>query len=125
MLYIIKTIFADAETVSQLHQRFYQRCQNSNDSLQTYSLVIMTLIDRITKKDKKVLGDKDLMLKERFIDDVSDSLLSGDIFDTSESISDDEDKNNTENAAGSIAESGEDGENVNEKLAPERDNVVK
>ena len=32
-------------------------------------------MDRITKKDKKVLGDPDLMLKERFVDGVSDPLL--------------------------------------------------
>ena len=75
ILDIIKTVFEDAETVDQLHQRFYQRCQKSNESLQTYSLVLMKLMDRIAKKDKKVLGDKDLMLKERFIDCVSDSLL--------------------------------------------------
>ena len=75
VLDIIKTVFEDAETVGQLQQRFYQRCQKSNESLQTYSLVLMKLMDRITKKDKKVLGDKDLMLKERFIDGVSDSLL--------------------------------------------------
>ena len=75
ILDIIKTVFEDAETVGQLHQQFYQRCQKSNESLQTYSLVLMKLMDRIAKKDKKVLGDKDLMLKERFIDCVSDSLL--------------------------------------------------
>ena len=75
ILDIIKTVFEDAETVGQLQQRFYQRCQKPNESLQTYSLILMKLMDRITKKDKKVLGDRDLILKERFVDGVSDPLL--------------------------------------------------
>ena len=75
ILDIMETAFEDAEIVGQLQQRFYQHCQKSNESLQTSSLVLMKLMDRITKKDKKVLGDKGLMLKEGCIDGVTDSLL--------------------------------------------------
>ena len=57
---IIESAFEYAETVSQLQQRFIQCCQKSNESIQAYSLAL-TLLDRITKKDKKVLGDKDLL----------------------------------------------------------------
>ena len=75
LLDILRQTFQDAETVAQLQQRFYQRNQKADESLQSYSLILMKLVDRMGKKDKAMLGDRDLMLTERFIDGVHDHQL--------------------------------------------------
>lgn len=75
ILDIIRTTFQEAETVGQLQQRFYQRNQHKGETLQEYSLVLLKIMDRITKKDRHIVGDRDLMLKERFTDGVVDTQL--------------------------------------------------
>ncbi|XP_033726794.1 uncharacterized protein LOC117316362 [Pecten maximus] len=75
ILEILRTTFQEAETVGQLQQRFYQRNQNKGETLQEYSLVLLKLMDRIVKKDRVIVGDRDLMLKERFTDGVVDIQL--------------------------------------------------
>jgi hypothetical protein len=75
ILEIIKECFEGEETSGQLHQRFYQREQREGETLQEYSLVLMKLMEQMTKKDMRVLGDKELMLMERFVDGVRDTHL--------------------------------------------------
>ena len=75
ILDILRITFQEAETVGQLQQKFYQRNQRPGESLLEFSLSLMKVMDRITKKDKSVLGDRDLMLRERFTDGVLDSQL--------------------------------------------------
>ena len=43
--------------------------------MQQYSLVLLKLVDRMIKKGVGVIGNKELMLKERFIDGVTDKQL--------------------------------------------------
>lgn len=72
---ILKSVFQDADTVAHIQQLFYQRDQKKDESLQDYSLQLLKLVDRLIKKGSGVIGDKNLMLKERFIDGVSDFQL--------------------------------------------------
>lgn len=72
---ILRILFQDEDTVAQIQQSFYQRVQRAGESLQQYSLVLMKIIDRLIKKQKGAIGDKELMLKERFIDGVKDLQL--------------------------------------------------
>jgi hypothetical protein len=75
ILEIIKECFEGEETTGQLHQRFYQREQKETESLQEYSLVLMKLMDQMVRKDGRMMGDKDLVLTERFVDGVRDRHL--------------------------------------------------
>ena len=53
----------------------FQRDQRSGESLQQYFLFLFKLVDRMMKKGKGVIGDKELMLKEHLIDGVLDKQL--------------------------------------------------
>lgn len=72
---ILKHLFQDTDSVAQMQQAFYQRDQQKGESLQEYSLQLMKLADRLRKKGAGVMGDSDLLLKERFIDGVADRQL--------------------------------------------------
>ena len=65
---ILQLAFQESETVSQLQKQFFRREQNTGEYLQQYSLNLMKLVDRILKKDKDCIGDRYLLLKDRFID---------------------------------------------------------
>lgn len=72
---ILQQLFQDADTIAQIQQQFFQRDQKKGESLQQYSLVLMKLVDRMLLKKRDVIGDKEVMLKERFIDGVIDYQL--------------------------------------------------
>ena len=71
----LRVIFQDEDTVAQIQQAFYQRSQKKDESLQQYSLQLLKIMDRLCKKQKEVVGNRELMLKERFIDGVLDPQL--------------------------------------------------
>ncbi|MCG8049520.1 MAG: zinc finger domain-containing protein [Candidatus Thiodiazotropha endolucinida] len=75
ILKILQDLFQDADSIAQIQQQFFQRDQKSGETLQQYSLVLLKLVDRMSKKGKKVIGDQELMLKERFIDGILDKQL--------------------------------------------------
>ncbi|MCG8048333.1 MAG: zinc finger domain-containing protein [Candidatus Thiodiazotropha taylori] len=75
ILEVLQQLFQDADTIAQIQQQFFQREQRKNESLQQYSLVLLKLVDRMLQKNRTVIGDKELMLKERFIDGVLDHQL--------------------------------------------------
>ena len=75
ILEILQQLFQDADTIAQIQQQFFQREQRKNETLQQYSLVLLKLVDRMLQKSKTVIGDKELMLKEKFIDGVLDYQL--------------------------------------------------
>ena len=75
ILEVLQQLFQDADTTAQIQQKFFQREQKKGESLQPYSLSLLKLMDRMLQKSKTVVGDKELMLKERFIDGVLDHQL--------------------------------------------------
>ncbi|MES9880803.1 MAG: zinc finger CCHC domain-containing protein [Sedimenticola sp.] len=71
----LRALFQDVDTVAQIQQAFYQRSQRQNETLQQYSLALLKLMDKLCKKQREAVGDKELMLRERFIDGVIDGQL--------------------------------------------------
>ena len=71
----LRQLFQDEDTIAQIQQTFYQRGQRNCESLQQYSLALLKIIDRLCKKQKGIVGDRELMLRERFIDGVLDCQL--------------------------------------------------
>ena len=72
---IIRTVFTNFQTLASLQQQFYQRNQGQGESLQNFSLALMTIVDKIEHKDSKAITDKDTMLREKFVDGIRDDSL--------------------------------------------------
>jgi hypothetical protein len=72
---LLGSLFQDADTVAQIQTTFYQRSQKQGETLQEYSLVLMKIMDRLCKKQRSAAGNKDLMLRERFVDGILDVQL--------------------------------------------------
>lgn len=75
ILSIIESVYSNTESVAQLQQRFYQRNQRENESLQAYTLALMKLMNLMIMKDKNSVGERDTILIERFIDGVRERQL--------------------------------------------------
>jgi len=72
---ILRVLFQDEDTSAQIQQVFFQRAQKYGETLQQYSLALLKIMERLCKKQKEVIGNKELMLRERFIDGVLDHQL--------------------------------------------------
>ena len=68
ILDILEKVFVTKDTVTQLQQKFYQRDQRENETLEGYSLALMQLSERVNRKAGKEMPVKDHTLMERFID---------------------------------------------------------
>ncbi|XP_062593162.1 uncharacterized protein LOC134254640 [Saccostrea cucullata] len=71
ILDILEAVFEIKETTTQLLQKFYQRDQKQDETLEKYSLVLMEMAQKINKKDKKEQVT-DVKLTERFVDGIRD-----------------------------------------------------
>ncbi|CAG2252037.1 unnamed protein product [Mytilus edulis] len=79
ILLLIHSIYDGDDSVSQLQQLFFQRNQKENETLQDYSLNLMKIFDQINKRDNTVLGDKDKVLKDRFIEGIKEPHLKREV----------------------------------------------
>jgi hypothetical protein len=59
-------------TQSSTQELFFRRNQKDAETLQDYSLNLMEIFDQIIKRDNTVLGDKDKVLKDRFIEGIKE-----------------------------------------------------
>ncbi|KAK3101109.1 hypothetical protein FSP39_000999 [Pinctada imbricata] len=75
ILDILEQLYQPKDTLTQLQQKFYQRDQQTNETLESYSLALMTLTDQITRRAGKTLPDQDKVLTERFIDGITEQHL--------------------------------------------------
>ena len=75
ILDILEKVFVTKDTVTQLQQKFYQRDQRENETLEGYSLALMQLSERVNRKAGKEMPVKDHTLIERFIDGLRDQHL--------------------------------------------------
>lgn len=75
ILHILEETFQPQETITQLERQFYQRNQLPNETLGEYSLALMKLLDIISKRQGVKMQSQDRVLKERFVDGLSDSQL--------------------------------------------------
>lgn len=71
ILEILETVFEIKETTTQLLQKFYQRDQRQDETLEKYSLVLTEMAQKINRKEKKDQVN-DIKLTERFIDGIGD-----------------------------------------------------
>ncbi|CAC5405564.1 unnamed protein product [Mytilus coruscus] len=79
ILFLIHGIYDGDDSVSQLQQLFFQRNQKDDETLQDYSLNLMKIFDQINKRDNTVLGDKDKVLKDRFIEGIKEPHLKREV----------------------------------------------
>ena len=75
ILYLIHSIYDGDDSVTQLQELFFQRNQKDDETLQDYSLNLMNIFDQIIKRDNTVLGDKDKVHKDRFIEGIKEPHL--------------------------------------------------
>ena len=75
ILSILEELYHIKDTVSQLQQKFYQREQHDDETLEAYSLALMKIADQITRRAGKEMPGKDKALIERFIDGLKDQHL--------------------------------------------------
>ena len=75
ILNILEQLYHIKDTVTQLQQKFYQRDQHADETLESYSLELMKIADQITRRAGKEMSDKDKILVERFIDGLRDQHL--------------------------------------------------
>ncbi|CAG2186000.1 unnamed protein product [Mytilus edulis] len=79
ILLLIHSIYDGDDSVSQLQQLFFQRNQKDDETLQDYSLNLMEIFDQINKRYNTVLGDKDKVLKDRFIEGIKEPHLKREV----------------------------------------------
>ena len=79
IMYLIHSIYDGDDSVAQLQELFFRRNQKDAETLQDYSLNLMEIFDQIIKRDNTVLGDKDTVLKDRFIGGIKESHLKREV----------------------------------------------
>jgi hypothetical protein len=79
ILYLIHSIYDGDDSVTQLQELFFRRNQKVDETLQDYSLNLMKIFDQIIKRDNTVLGDKDKVLKDRFIEGIKEPHLKREV----------------------------------------------
>ena len=79
ILYLIHSIYDGDDSVTQLQELFFQRNQKDDETLQDYSLNLMKIFDQIIKRDNTVLGDKDKVLKDHFIEGIKEPHLKREV----------------------------------------------
>lgn len=72
---IIESVYLVQETVSQLRQAFYERVQKENETIETYSLALLKMATRITKKEGSDMKHFNKILMDKFVDGVRDPQL--------------------------------------------------
>lgn len=77
ILNIISTLYKDVDNLATLHKDFYDRLQKKDETLQSYSLALMKLREKIHKKSPNAVDDT--ALRTRFIEGVMDQGLKRDL----------------------------------------------
>jgi hypothetical protein len=77
ILNIIETLYKDVDDLATLHKNFYDRLQGKDESLQSYSLSLLKLRDKIQNKSPNAIDD--VALKTRFIEGIYDASIKRDL----------------------------------------------
>jgi hypothetical protein len=72
ILNLIHILYDEIESISQIQQTFVQRNQRGSESLEDYSLTLLKIANQIIKRSENALGDKDIALKDRFVEGILD-----------------------------------------------------
>lgn len=79
VLKILKDVFGERSTLSELLSDFYQCRQKEKQSLQDYSHDLMNKLDKIHKKDPKAIKDRDVAIRNQFAENVRGPWLRRDL----------------------------------------------
>ena len=77
ILKIIEDNFKESDSLASLNKQFFNRCQGSQESVQSYSRVLMKINSRILHKGGTALSDDTMVMK--LIDGLRDSSLKRDL----------------------------------------------
>lgn len=71
---ILREVFGDRGTISELLSDFYQ-CKQEDETLQEYCHKLMCKLDRVCKRDQKVITDRDMTLRNQLAENVKEVWL--------------------------------------------------
>lgn len=74
ILDILREVFGDRVTISELLSDFYQ-CKQEDETLQEYCHKLMCKLDRVCKRDQKVITDRDTTLRNQLAENVKEVWL--------------------------------------------------
>ena len=72
---ILKEVFGERATVSELLSDFYSTKQTRSQSLQDFSVELMGKLDRILRVDRSRVKERDIMLRDQLAENVYESWL--------------------------------------------------
>ncbi|XP_056014031.1 uncharacterized protein LOC130052600 [Ostrea edulis] len=75
VLGILREVFGDRATVSELLSEFYSTKQSRSQSLQDVSVELMGKLERILRVDKSRVKERDIMLRDQLAENVYESWL--------------------------------------------------
>ena len=75
VLGILKEVFGERATVSELLSDFYSTKQTRSQSLQDFSVELMGKLDRILRVDRSRVKERDIMLRDQLAENVYESWL--------------------------------------------------
>lgn len=75
LLKLIENQFGERLTPSQLISEFHGRKRHKGETLREFSYALLELLDRAVVADPALNGDKDRLLRDRFIDGIEDHRL--------------------------------------------------
>ena len=75
VLAILKDVFGERGTISELLSEFYQCRQEEGQTLQDFSHQLMCKLDKVCKRDPKVIQDRDMTLRNQFAENVQEFWL--------------------------------------------------
>ena len=72
---ILRETFGEREGITVLQRQFFERKQETGESLRKFSYALMEFIKKVTKKDKNIVSNADQLLCEQFAQNVKDVSL--------------------------------------------------
>lgn len=75
ILDILQELYGCTRSYVSLQEEFFSRRQQEGETLQEFSHVLMCLMNRVVKKAPHILLNKDVLLRDQFVEHVSDCSL--------------------------------------------------
>ncbi|CAI5686070.1 unnamed protein product [Oreochromis niloticus] len=75
ILTILQELYGCTKSYVSLQEEFFSRRQQEGETLQEFSHALMCLMDRVAKQSPHVLLNKDVLLRDQFVENVLDCFL--------------------------------------------------
>ncbi|KAK2185275.1 hypothetical protein NP493_241g06095 [Ridgeia piscesae] len=79
ILVALEDVFGDKETANQLLRRFFYRKQLPGEPIATYSHGLIDIADRLQRLEARSSAERDVMLRDQFVENVRDMHLRWDV----------------------------------------------